>query len=218
MPPSGNESESVIFERGNPAKKQIAFTFDAGEGPGYVPEILDLLKDYGVLGSFSVTGTWAEQNPALMKRIVDEGHLLINHTEDHKSFTGFSTGLPALTDQERSTEITSANDAIIATSGADTRPFFRFPYNDYDKQTLILLKQLGYDYTMGYTCDTLAWNGSMAAQIIQRCGPDAPDGGPGGVLLMHVVQEQDFRALEPLLAAYTEAGYEIVTMDRLIGS
>lgn len=218
VPPSGNDTESVIFERGNPNKKQIAFTFDAGEGPGYVSDILDLFAKYGIHGSFGVTGQWAEQNPDLVKRMVDEGHLVFNHTENHKSFTGYSSGLPALTDQERSDEITQANDAIVAASGVDTRPFFRFPYNDYDEQALVLLKQLGYDYTLGYTCDTQAWNGNTAAEIIQLCGPDSPKGGPGGIILMHVVQEQDFLALEPLIQAYLAAGYEIVSMDVMIGS
>ncbi|MGN6032865.1 MAG: polysaccharide deacetylase family protein [Thermomicrobiales bacterium] len=218
VPPSGNDSESVVFERGNPNKKLIAFTFDAGEGPGYVSEILDLFAKYGIHGSFGVTGQWAEQNPDLVKRMVDEGHLVFNHTENHKSFTGFSPGTAPLTDQERSDEITQANDAIEEASGVTTKPLFRFPYNDYDEQSLILLKQLGYDYTLGYTCDTQAWNGKTADEIIQHCGPDSPDGGPGGIILMHVVQEQDFLALEPLIGAYLAAGYEIVTMDVMIGS
>ncbi|MGN6033447.1 MAG: polysaccharide deacetylase family protein [Thermomicrobiales bacterium] len=218
VPPSGNDTESVIYERGNPQKKQIAFTFDAGEGPGYVTEILDLFAKYGIHGTFGVTGLWAQQNPELVKRMVDEGNLVINHTENHKSFTGYSTGAPALTDAERTAEIVDANNDIVAASGQDTRPFFRFPYNDYDEQALILLKQLGYDYTLGYTCDTQAWNGNTADEIIQLCGPDAPKGGPGGIILMHVVQEQDFLALEPLIQAYLNAGYEIVTMDVMIGS
>ncbi|MGC4191239.1 MAG: polysaccharide deacetylase family protein [Thermomicrobiales bacterium] len=218
VPPSGNDTESMIYERGNPNKKQIAFTFDAGEGPGYVTQILDLFEKYGIHGSFGVTGNWAEQNPDLVKRMVDDGNIVFNHTLNHKSFTGYSTGAPALTDQERTDEIVQANDAIVAASGQDTRPFFRFPYNDYDEQALVLLKQLGYDYTLGYTCDTLGWNGNTADQIIQLCGPDAPKGGPGGIILMHVVQEQDFLALEPLIQAYLDDGYEIVTMDVMIGS
>lgn len=218
VPPSGNDTESVIFERGTSATKQIAFTFDAGEGPGYVSQILDLLAKYGVHASFGVTGAWAEQNPALVKRMVDEGHLVFNHTENHKSFTGYSPGTEPLTEQERSDEITQANAAIEAASGVTTQPFFRFPYNDYDEQALILLKQLGYDYTLGYTCDTQAWNGNTADEIIQLCGPDAPKAGPGGIILMHVVQEQDFLALEPLIQAYLAAGYQIVSMDVMIGS
>ena len=216
VPPSGNATESVVVERGDPQKLQVAFTFDAGEGEGYVPQILDLFKQYGIHGTFGVTGAWAEQHPDLVKRMVDEGHLVINHTESHQSFTGFSTGAPALTDEERTAQIVQANDAIVAASGQDTRPFFRFPYNDYDEQSLILLKQLGYDYTMGYTCDTLAWDGNVAADIEERCGPDAEGGGPGAILLMHVVQEQDFIALEPLIQAYLAAGYQIVTIDAMI--
>lgn len=218
LPPSGNDTESLIFERGTSAQKQIAFTFDAGEGPGYVTEILDLLKKYGIHGSFGVTGNWAMQNPELVKRMVDEGNLVFNHTLNHKSFTGFSTGAPALTDQERTDEIVQANDAIVAASGVDTKPLFRFPYNDYDEQALILLKQLGYDYTLGYTCDTQAWNGNTVDEILQLCGPDSEKGGPGGIILMHIVQEQDFLALEPLIQEYQNQGYEIVTMDVMIGS
>ena len=52
-------------------------------------------KAQGVTASFGMTGRWAEQNPDLLRRIVREGHHLINHTYDHESFTGRSTGSPS---------------------------------------------------------------------------------------------------------------------------
>lgn len=216
-PPTGVEAASYIYGRGESGRKEVAFTFDAGEGPGHVSEILDLLDAHGIKGSFGVTGMWAEQNPELLKRIVSEGHMVINHTYDHRAWTGKTTGTDPLTPAERTEELARTEQIIKSITGYDTKPFFRFPYNDYDADSLVTLKAAGYDYTLFWTCDTQAWNGKLAAEIEQMCSPDDPDhGGPGAVILMHVVQDQDMAALPALVDAYEAEGYKIVTMDQMV--
>lgn len=216
-PPTGLDTQSYVYSRGESGRKEVAFTFDAGEGPGHVAEILDILDSHGVKGSFGVTGEWAEANPDLLRRIVDDGHMVINHTYDHASWTGESMGTSPLTREQQVDEVTRTEQVILDITGYDTKPFFRFPYNDYDKSNLETLKQAGYDYTLFWTCDTLAWNGNTAAEIEQMCSPDDPDhGGPGAVILMHVVQDQDLAALPALIEAYQAEGYDVVTMDQMV--
>jgi len=216
-PPTGMDTASYIYGRGESGRKEVAFTFDAGEGPGHVAEILNLLDAHGIKGSFGVTGMWAEQNPELLKRIVNEGHMVINHTYDHRAWTGQTTGADPLTPAERTEELTRTEQIILDITGYETRPFFRFPYNDYDAASLETLKAAGYDYTLFWTCDTQAWNGKLAAEIEQLCSPDDPEhGGPGAVILMHVVQDQDMAALPALVEAYEAEGYKVVTMDQMV--
>lgn len=70
---------------------EVALTFDAGADRGYAEAILDTLDEYGIKASFGITGHWAEENPDLVARMVEDGHMVFNHTWTHRSFTGFST-------------------------------------------------------------------------------------------------------------------------------
>ena len=217
VPPQTGQEQSLIVERGDSGRLEVAFTFDAGEGAGYTMEILDLLAEYGLAGTFGVTGQWAEQNPELMLRIVDEGHQLLNHTYDHSSFTGASPGTDALTDDARREQVESTERIIEdVTGGYVTSPYFRFPYGDYDAAALDLLGELGFAFTLWWSCDTQGWNGFTPDEIVALCGSDADYGGPGAILLMHVANENDWNALEPLIEDYLDAGYDFVTTEQLL--
>lgn len=216
-PPDTGQEQSLIINRGESGRLEVAFTFDAGEGAGYTEEILDLLAEGNVAGTFGVTGQWAEQHPDLMLRIVDEGHQILNHTYDHSSFTGVSNGFEPLPDDERQEQI-EATERIIAevTGGYQTSPYFRFPYGDYDAAALDLLGELGFAYTLWWSCDTQGWNGYTPSEIVDKCGSETDEGGPGAILLMHVANENDWNALAPLIEDYAAAGYDFVTIEQLL--
>lgn len=208
---------SEVVMRGDSGRQEVAFTFDAGAGRGYTAEILDLLLDMNVVGTFGITGVWAESNPDLVDRMVSEGHQIINHTWDHSSFTGASNGAVPLTVEERTDQIELTEQMLNElTDGYTSKPFFRFPYGDYDIDALELTQELGYGYTVWWTCDTLAWNDYSAEEIVQRCGVTSELGGPGAIILMHVAQDGDWAALEPLLRDYLDSGYRLVTIEQML--
>lgn len=215
--PENTTGRSIVVERGPEDKQWVALTFDAGEGAGYTEEILDLLLEHNLKASFGVTGVWAREYPDLVNRILDEGHLLFNHSESHLSWTGKSPGTEPLTREQRSAQVTGAHDSIVEVAEWDPRPFWRPPYGDLDAEGQELLLEMGYDYTFFWTCDTLAWMETTAAEIAARCAPDTDFGGPGAIILMHVAQEQDYLALEQIIADYSAEGYEFVTVNRMIG-
>lgn len=215
-PETGLDGMSRIVERGDSGRREVAFTFDAGESAGHTEEILDLLDEYGVKGSFGLTGEWVEDNPELAQRIVDDGHMVINHTYDHRSWTGESTGTEPLTDEERAFQVEETETIIRDVTGYETAPYFRFPYGAYDRESLDLLGGMGYDYTLWWSCDTQGWNGYTGEEILEECGSDAEKGGEGAVILMHVADDNDFEALPPLLDDYVSEGYDLVTMEEMI--
>lgn len=216
-PPDTGQSSSLVVTRADSGRMEAAFTFDAGEGAGHTAEILDLLAEYGAVGSFGVTGEWVQANPDLTRRIIAEGHMLINHTWDHRSFTGVSTGLEPLTDDEFVAEVEDTEEVIgEVTGGYDTAPYFRFPYGDYTQGALDILGDLGYAYTLGWSCDTLGWYGLSSDEIVERCGVNAEDGGAGAIILMHVADDNDWGALESLVRDYLDAGYDLVTIEQLL--
>lgn len=215
-PDTGLDGTSLIVERGESGRREVALTFDAGEGAGHTEAILDILEEYGVKGSFGVTGEWVEQNPALARRIVEDGHMLINHTYDHRSWTGESTGGEPLTPEERLWQVEETERIIEEVTGYETAPYFRFPYGAYDRAALDVLGEAGYDYTLWWTCDTLGWDGNSGEEIVELCGPDAEKGGPGAIILMHVVTDGDLAALPGLIEQYIADDYEVVTMEQMV--
>src|SRR5579871_5305282 len=91
----------------------VALTFDAGADRGYAEDILDTLSDAHIPATFGMTGQWASAYPDLVQRMAADGHMLINHTQDHRSFTGLSDRLGGLSTARRQQELLDA-DGIIA--------------------------------------------------------------------------------------------------------
>ncbi|MBX6342567.1 MAG: polysaccharide deacetylase family protein, partial [Thermomicrobiaceae bacterium] len=178
-------------------------------------QILDTLKAEGIKATFGMTGVWAEDNPDLIKRMVAEGHQLMNHTYDHQSFTGNSTGAAPLTTAQRLDEIRHTEQVVSSIAGYDLRPYFRPPYGDYDQSVLRDIAEAGYTVNVMWTVDCLGWNGLSAAQIIERCVHAAK---PGAVLLMHVgSQSQEASALPELIHQLRAQGYRFVTVREMVG-
>jgi peptidoglycan/xylan/chitin deacetylase (PgdA/CDA1 family) len=78
--------DTLVMTHGPPQVDARYLTFDDGPHPEHTPRLLDLLAEYGMHASFFVVGRLAEGHPALLERIVAEGHLLGNHSYNHKLF------------------------------------------------------------------------------------------------------------------------------------
>jgi peptidoglycan/xylan/chitin deacetylase (PgdA/CDA1 family) len=206
---------AITVKQADTTKKIVALTFDAGADTGYAAQILDILKQKGIKATFGMTGVWAEQNPDLLKRMVAEGHQIINHTYDHKSFTGFSTGEKPLTTQQRDDELTRLHDIVKAQTGYEVKPYFRPPYGDIDGSVLQDVADAGYSVNVMWSLDTLGWNGLTADEIVKR----TMDGvTPGGIILMHVgAQSQDAIALPRIIQQLRDEGYSFVTVKQMVG-
>jgi peptidoglycan/xylan/chitin deacetylase (PgdA/CDA1 family) len=163
-----------------------------------------------VHASFSLTGAWARANPELVRRITREGHALVNHSDTHRSFSGFSTGTAPLSIGERARELARADAAIVAISGRSTVPWFRPPYGDIDAATPADVARSGYRYVLLWTIDSLGWKGLAPSDVTARCLNGA---APGAILLLHVGSAStDAAALPRILEGLQARGYELVTV------
>jgi peptidoglycan-N-acetylglucosamine deacetylase len=216
-PPPLESGLSYIIDRGSSGRPEVALTFDAGADRGFGGEILDTLAKYGEVASFGITGEWAEANPDLVNRMVDEGHMVFNHTWSHRSMTGASTqgwDEGVLTQAERIEELRSTEAVIRAVTGYDVSPYFRPPYGDLDQSVLADVFQAGYWVTVMWSCDSLGWNGLTAEEIIERCGSSAQ---AGDIILLHVgAESQDAAALPGLIESARSIGLELVTVEALL--
>ncbi|MGE0057473.1 MAG: polysaccharide deacetylase family protein [Dehalococcoidia bacterium] len=201
-------SPAVPLIRGPATRKAVVFTFDAGADRGFTEQILETLSKENIKVGFGMTGQWATQNTDLLKRIAAEGHVFINHSYSHASFTGLSTSSRPMTQAERFSELDRTEEVVRAATGKSTKPFFRPPYGDYDASVNTDVGLRGYAYNVLWTVDSRGWMGLSAAEIAQRCLSLAE---PGAIYIFHVGSaSQDAAALPAVISGLRAQGYEIV--------
>lgn len=191
----------------------VALTFDAGADRGYAEDILDTLAEAGIPATFGMTGTWAMANPELVQRMAADGHMVINHTFDHRSFTGVSDHLGGLSADWRQYELVQADDIIAPLIGHTTCPWYRLPYGDGDRRVVDDVVEVGYNQQVGWTIDTLGWRGSPVQNIVARSLRLA---APNAVYVMHLgIQSRDGPALPSVIEGLQAMGYGFATVATL---
>jgi peptidoglycan/xylan/chitin deacetylase (PgdA/CDA1 family) len=199
---------------GRTAGNRISLTFDAGADRGYAGQILRTLERNHVQASFGMTGRWAATNPDLVRRMARDGDTFINHTYDHRSFTGLSDRTRGLNTAQRISEITRTEQVVHRLTGRSTKPYFRPPFGDYDPAALRLVARLGYTDVIMWTVDSLGWERVSTSAIVQRCSALV---SPGTIVLMHVgVQSNDAQALQTLITLWKHKRYRFMTIPQLL--
>jgi len=206
---------SLLVEGGSNGRPEVALTFDAGADRGYAEPILDLLRDEGLPATFGITGQWAEEHPDLIQRMVAEGHQLINHTWTHQSMTGVNGGLPPMTYDQLADELARTEQVVLDLTGYAMAPYYRPPYGDYSETTLQWLYELGYPFTIMWTCDSQGWKGWDAYQIFEYCTQVPLE---DEVVLMHVGAGAagDYEAMPLLIDHYRQQGHAFVTVEQML--
>jgi peptidoglycan/xylan/chitin deacetylase (PgdA/CDA1 family) len=213
-------SRVITYNTFNTDEPYVALTFDVTFDRGDGPQILNILRDRGVRATFAVTGLWAQDNPDLIQRIVNEGHHLINHTWDHHSMTGEFTGSTVhqprdpLTRQQIINQLQRTEDLIRNQVGIDMRPYVRPPYGDYSDETLSAMADAGYTHNIMWTIDTLGWYARPVSEVTRRALSVAQ---PGANILMHVGHgATDGAALPGIIDGYRELGYDFATVEDFV--
>lgn len=118
---------------------KVLFTFDDGPNPATTPIILDKLNEHSIKAIFFCVGENIERYPELAKQIVDEGHLIGNHTETHKNINFFN--------KEANSNIVKCSEIIKRRVGIETN-YFRPPHGRIGMRTEKLMKQNGLNNVM----------------------------------------------------------------------
>ncbi len=189
--------------RGNPARREIALTFDDGPHPTFTPRLLDLLKALNVHATFFLVGKKVDQAPYLVARMAQEGHDVANHTYDHINLTKIPTELAE-------NEIRLDNEAIYRACGIQP-VFFRPPGGQYDAETVRLAEQL-HMITVFWTDDPADYTSPGESVIEERLLPHIRN---GAIILLHDGIEQTFDLLPDLVARLRQEGYHFVTLSEM---
>jgi peptidoglycan/xylan/chitin deacetylase (PgdA/CDA1 family) len=206
---------STVVYQGDRSLRAVALTFDAGSDAGHAAEILDILATNDITATFGMTGRFAESYPDLVARIARAGHQIVNHSYDHPSFTGVSTGGPPLPTALRTAQLQRAEAAIRAAAGVGTGGWFRPPYGDIDAGVGRDAAAAGWPTLLMWTVDSLGWKGVGADAVAARCLERAE---PGAIYLFHVGRDaDDAAALQRIVDGLRAAGYGFDTAEALVG-
>lgn len=184
--------------------KIVVFTFDGGSGTQSLSEILSTLTKYHVKGTFFLTGKWAEDNTASVKKIHDNGHEIYNHTYSHPD-------LATISDSKIKKEFEQADTIISGLTGETTKPFFRPPYGSRNLHIRQLATSLGYQ-DVYWTIDALDWKESTGttAQIVKD--RILNNLAPGNIYLMHIGDNLTGEVLDEVFSKIIAKGYSILSL------
>lgn len=206
--------------------KQVALSFDDGPDPDWTPKILDILKKYGVSGTFFMIGEEAEDNVGLLKRAYREGNEIGNHTFTHPDISGIST-------RQLDLEMILTERLFAAELGAQPL-YFRPPYSiDQEPDTndqaapVDRIEGLGY-VVVGNKIDTDDWDENppktpqeitdSVFKQIERMKTEP--WSRGSVILLHDGggdRSATVAALPLLIETLRARGYQIVPVSQLVG-
>ncbi|WP_019546797.1 polysaccharide deacetylase family protein [Streptomyces sulphureus] len=178
--------------------RRVALTFDDGPDPRYTPEILETLRRHGVRAVFFVIGETAEQFPDVLRSVAREGHLIANHTWNHRQLTAIPVA-EARSELERTSE-------LIARTVGTPPTWARAPYGDWNGPTLRICAELGME-PLGWSLDTQDWSMPGSEHIINAVMKDV---APGTIVLNHDGggdRSQSASALSAYLPQLLAAGY-----------
>lgn len=182
--------------------KRIALTFDDGPSRKNTAVLLDALKERNVKATFFVLGLNVVKYPDLVKRMVDEGHEVGNHTYSHKN-------LFQLDDDEIKEEIDITNNLIKDITGSNPK-IFRPSYGNYNEN----IKNIANMEVVNWTIDSLDWRLKNTKKIYNRViyklkGND--------IVLLHDIYKTSVNAAIKIIDKLQAEGYEFVTISEILG-
>ncbi len=191
------------------AKNKVLYlTFDCGYENGYTEKILDVLKEKQAPAAFFVTLPYLKDSPEIAARMIQEGHIVGNHSATHPVF-------PQISRSRMAQEIQECDNYLRAQFGYSA-PFFRFPTGEYSDSALELVQSLGYTsvfWSVAYgDYDTNHQKGKQYAfdTVTSRLHP-------GAVILLHAVSSDNAAALGEIIDWAREQGYTFQALTQYQG-
>lgn len=200
------QKHGAIF-LGDTSQKELYLTFDNGYENGYTPKILDILKEKKVPAAFFITGHYVKDQPDLVKRMAEEGHLIGNHSWSHPDMSGIS-------DVQIREELAKVKKQVTELTGQKEMDYLRPPRGIFNERVLAISKESGYTnvfWSIAYKdWDTKVQRGSQFAydQVMAQLHP-------GAVILLHSVSKDNTEALGRIIDDARQKGYEFKSLPQL---
>lgn len=185
---------------------KIYLTFDEGYENGYTPVILDALKEAGISAVFFITMDYAVSEPELVQRMIDEGHVVGNHTVHHPNMTKLSL-------EEMKEEVMGLHEYVKENFGGYEMFLFRNPEGAISDRAMALVQSLGYQTTM-WSYAYLDWDVNNQMDPATALEKTVGALHPGAVYLLHAVSSTNAAIIVDFVEQAEAKGYEFVKWTR----
>lgn len=212
--PSGNASSEELsgyhaFYTGDPSRKTIYLTFDAGYENGNTAPILDALKKHHAPATFFVVGNFLKENPDLIRRMEKEGHIVGNHTYTHPDMSKISTK------EAFAKELNDLSALYQEITGKEMTKFYRPPQGKYSKSNLQMAKEMGY-HTFFWSLAYVDWYQDKQPSKEEAFEKLLGRIHPGAIVLLHSTSSTNASILDELLTKWEEMGYTFGSLQGLV--
>ena len=193
---------------GNTDRKVLYLTFDNGYENGFTSTILDILKEKQVPATFFVTGHYVTKQQELMQRMVQEGHIIGNHSWSHPDMTTMSI-------DKIKEELQRIKSEVTKVTGQQQMNYLRPPRGIFNENVLKVSKEEGYTnvfWSLAYKdWEVNNQKGRQHAydQIMKQLHP-------GAIMLIHSVSSDNAAALPSVIDDARKQGYEFESLDQLM--
>ncbi len=213
-PPTGNATADELkkydtYYIGDTEKKVIYLTFDAGYENGYTAAILDALKKHNVQATFFLVGNFINTSPDLVKRMVEEGHNVGNHTYNHPDMSNISSK------DSFCKELESLEKLYEDTTGQKMIKFYRPPQGKYSTNNLQMAKDMGYK-TFFWSLAYVDWYNDKQPTKEEAFKKLLGRIHPGAIVLLHSTSKTNSEILDELLTKWEEMGYSFGNLKDLV--
>ncbi len=189
---------------GNSEDKYIYLTFDLGYEGGYTEKILDVLKENNVKACFFITAHYLNTTEDLVKRMIEEGHDVGNHTVNHKS-------MPEISDEQIKKEVMDLHTSVYEKFGYEMK-YIRPPKGEYSERTLQLCNEMNYQTVMwSFAYDD--WEESKQGREEYGKSKILDNLHPGEVMLLHGTSKDNMNILDEIIKKSKEEGYEFKKLE-----
>lgn len=214
--PTGTVSQKVLkgydaAYLGNTGEKVIYLTFDAGYENGSTAKILDTLQKHQVPAAFFLVGNYIQQNPDLVLRMVNEGHLVGNHTMHHYDMSKISDF------DAFSKELKDLEELFRETTGQELPKYYRPPQGVYSEENLKAAQKLGYK-TVFWSLAYVDWNNDSQPTKEAAFQKLLPRIHSGAIVLLHSTSQTNGEILDELLTRWEQQGYKFASLDDLFAA
>ena len=209
QPDVGDKNKKVMDEYnglclGGSESKQIYLTFDSGYEAGYTEKILDVLKENNVKATFFITGHYLNTQPDIVKRMIEEGHIVGNHTVNHKSMPEVS--LDTIKD-----EVMKLHTAVYEKFGYEMK-YIRPPKGELSERTLSYTNSLGYTTVM-WSLAYDDWDENKQGREAYGKSKVIDNLHNGAIILLHSNSKDNSNILDDVIKQAREMGYEFKSLD-----
>ena len=210
QPDLGSKNKALLdqyegISMGNSEKPYVYLTFDEGYEAGYTDKILETLKNNNVTATFFITAHYVNTQSDLVKKMIDNGNIIGNHTVNHKS-------MPTLTDEQIKTEIMTLHTTIYEKFGYEMK-YIRPPMGEFSEKSISVTNSLGYKTVM-WSFAYEDWNENKQPEEQNAKKKIIDNVHNGEIMLLHGNSKTNTNVLGDIIKEIKNMGYEFKSLEQ----